>query len=268
MQLIDSHAHIQEDLFPGEVDQVIQRAKEAGLTAIISIGTSLAESQEMLNLAKKYPNYIFPTVGLHPEDAAHEIASMSLPQLTEAFHTLASQPGVVGIGECGLDYGKPTDPQLTDEQKEVQKQVFLIQVQVAQEMNLPLVVHCRNAWDDTFALLASLAITSPVILHSFTGNQAVAEEAVKRGWYVSFSGIVTFSNAQEIQQAAATIPLTNILIETDSPFLSPVPVRGTRNEPKNIHYTAEYLATLKKVVLEEVVKYTEENTKKVFNLPL
>lgn len=267
MQLIDSHAHIQSDLFGDAIDAVVKRSKEADIVAIVNIGTSLRESQECLDLAEKYPDYLFPTVGLHPEDAAHEVEQLDFGVLQEAFVTLAKSPKTVAIGECGLDYGKVGEV-VVESQKELQQQVFQMQCEVARELKLPLIVHCRNAWDDTFAVLSQISPIAPIILHCFTGGTDVVRTALDRGYYISFSGIVTFSNAKDVQEAAKIIPLAQMLIETDSPFLSPEPKRGERNEPKNVSLTAQFLSDFLGISLDQLASNTEENTKKVFDLSL
>lgn len=267
MNLIDSHAHIQEELYPGEIARVLAGAKEAGLVAIVNIGTSLRESKEIVALAQKYPKFLFPTVGLHPFDAQAEVEDLGQDAVEKRFQLLAQLPQVVGIGECGLDYGK--DPTLTPEtEKDRQAALFTMQLACAVERNLPVVVHCRNAWEDLFAILAPYPKLSTVILHSFTGDEAVAATAIDRGYYLSFSGIVTFKNAEGIRNAALITPASQLLIETDSPFLTPEPKRGMRNEPKNIILTAQYLSSLRTVDIAKLASNVEDNAKKVFNLPI
>ncbi len=266
MQVIDSHAHLQEDLFPGKIDSVVQSSKEAGVIAIVNIGTSLRESQEMVDLAVKYPNYLFPTVGLHPHDAADDFKQYNPVALKQKLLELGQIPGVVAIGECGLDYGKADTP-VSDLEKKHQREIFEMQVAVAQELKLPFVVHCRNAWEDVFSSLLHYH-SSTVILHSFTGDEAVVIEANKRGYFISFSGIVTFSNAKDIQKAATMVPIDKILVETDSPYLAPVPLRGQGNEPKNVLHTLAFLATLRNEDENHLAVKTVENTKKIYNLPL
>lgn len=266
MQLIDSHAHIQSDLFGGAIGDVVQRSKEADIVAVVNIGTSLRESREALELAEKYPNYLFPTVGLHPKDAVNDIKHLTFDNLQKEFRLLAQDPKTVAIGECGLDYGKK-DEFITKEQKALQKQVFRMQCEVAQDLKLPLIVHCRNAWDDTFTILRDFS-TVNAILHSFTGNADIARVALERGYMISFSGIVTFSNAKDIQEAAKIVPDDTLLIETDSPFLTPEPMRGGKNEPKNVRLTAKCLSDLRACDLPNLASETVENANKTFNLPL
>lgn len=266
MELIDSHAHIQEDLFPGEIEQVISRSRESGIAAIVSIGTSLAESQEMVELAARFPGYLFPTVGLHPLDAANDFKGRDFEAVRSMFDTLASHASVVAIGECGLDYGKEGSVDFQENAR--QRQLLITQLEIAMDKNLPVVIHCRNAWDDLFITLESFSGLKKIILHSFTGDEAIAKKAVDRGYMISFSGIVTFDNAKTIQNAATVVPVEHLLIETDSPFLTPVPLRGERNEPKNLLLIAEVLAKLKHVDLEMLASKTVENTKKTFNVPL
>lgn len=266
MQLIDSHAHIQSDLFGHEIDAVVQRSKEAGIIAVVNIGTSLRESQECLELAEKYPDYLVPTIGLHPEDAVNDIKGANLDELRQRFVQLAKNPKTVAIGECGLDFGKGGEV-VTEPQKDLQRQVFQMQVEVARELKLPLIVHCRNAWEDTFSLLSQISLITPIILHSFTGNTEIAQEAVTCGYYISFSGIVTFSNAKDIQEAAKIVPAEKMLVETDSPFLAPEPMRGGKNEPKNVRLTAQFLSDLRGIPQKDLASKTVENTNKVFNLP-
>lgn len=264
MKLIDSHAHIQEGLYPSEIDQVIARAKEAGIAAIINIGTSLAESQEVITIAQRFPHYMHTTVGLHPEDARHEIEKYSLTELEKLLTHLADQSIVVAIGECGLDYGKTGEVEATE--KKQQRTIFELQAHIAQNLHLPLIVHCRNAWADAFSILSHFPRLQAIILHSFTGNAGVARQAVDKGYYCSFSGIVTFKNATDIQAAARLVPDDRLLIETDSPFLSPEPFRGQRNEPNRLSYTLQYLCQIRTMNQAVLSSITVENTNKLYHI--
>lgn len=267
MELIDSHAHIQADFFENEFDAVVSRAKEAGVIAVVNIGTSLKESKEVIDISAQYPGFMYPTVGLHPEDAEADFKQFSLNELKHEFVKLAQTNGVVAIGECGLDYGKVYEV-VSAEQIEHQKLIFTMQAQVAQNLHLPLAIHCRNAWDDTFSILNDYPEVT-TIFHSFTGDVATAKRGIERdNIYFSFSGILTFKSAKAIQEAARIIPHDRVLIESDSPFLSPVPVRGSRNEPKNICSTATFLANLLGTKPEDLAKITVVNTKTVFGLSL
>ncbi|MFQ5579421.1 MAG: TatD family hydrolase [Nitrospiria bacterium] len=258
--LIDTHTHIADPEFDKDREEVIERALAAGIYRMILIGTSLPSSQRAVALAEKYP-FLWAAIGLHPHDAKD-----LNDDLLNVFEQLADHPKVVAIGETGLDYFYNHSP------TEVQKGAFIEQIRLAKRKQLPLVVHTRDAWKDTFDLLKNedvreYAESIGAVFHCFTGDKAVAEEGIGFGFHISFSGIVTFPKATPVQEAAACIPLEKILIETDAPYLAPQGKRGKRNEPAFVSATAEKLAQLRNCPLADISKATRDNANRLFKLP-
>ncbi len=279
MTLIDSHAHL--ELFE-ELEEVLGRAKRTGLTTIITIGTSLETSKRAVQIAERFSGEnlkIYATCGIHPNDGAEEVQNLGLSEVMGQLKKIAkSSKKVVGIGECGLDYYEKSDKQsfsankrqeTGEKEKEFQGKLFIEQVTLANELDLPVVVHCRNGWGEIFELLTinNKQLTNlKGVFHSFTGGVNEAKKATGLGFYVSFSGIVTFKNAPLIQEAATKIPSDSILVETDSPYLAPEPFRGQKNEPANVRIVAEFLAKLKGVPFDNFSDMTSKNAAKLFNL--
>lgn len=273
--LVDTHAHLEA---VENLEQSLKHAKEAGVDAIITIGTSVASSQKAIDIAEKYSIgqlKIFATVGIHPYDAQAEIEEKGLEQCIKELRALATtSKKIVGIGEAGLDYYKEADkpsfsankrPATTDDEKALQKKLFSEQIKIANNLNLPLVVHCRNAWNEIFDELTR-ADLKKAVLHSFTGSGQDAKAATALGYFVSFSGIVTFKNAVDIQDAAKLLQRDRLLVETDAPYLSPEPFRGQKNESANARITASYLANLLDVAEKDFFEITTENARKAFDL--
>lgn len=277
--LIDSHAHL--ELFE-ELEEVLERAKRTGLSTIITIGTSLETSKRAVQIAEKFSGEnlkIYATCGIHPNDGAEEVENLGLSEVIGQLKKIAkSSRKIVGIGECGLDYFGESDKQsfsankrqvTSDKEKEFQKKLFAEQIKLANELELPIVVHCRNGWDEIFELLtiSHKQLTNlRGVFHSFTGGVNEAKKAIDLGFYVSFSGIVTFRNAPLIQDAAKKTSNDLILVETDSPYLTPEPLRGQKNEPANVRIVIEFLAKLKGVPFDNFSGMTSKNAVKLFNL--
>ena len=263
--LVDTHAHLEAI---DDLEDSLKRAKEAGVRKIITIGSSLDSSKKAIGIAQKYSSdelQIFATCGLHPKDAKGEIKGLHYNDILKSLKSLAlSSKKIVAIGECGLDYY----PDTTDEEKEFQRELFEKQIKLASDLNLPLVIHCRNAWDDLISLLTTdYRLPTPQgVFHSWTGDWKAAEKAINLDFYISFSGIVTFKNAKEIQEAAKKMPLGRMLIETDSPFLSPEPLRGKRNEPKNVRIVAQFLAHLRNQPIDRIIGASADNAKRLFGI--
>ena len=250
---IDSHAHIEWESYEKDFDAVLQRAQENKVEAILNIGTTLEHNAASIALAEKYP-HIYAAVGIHPHEV-EKVPDNYLDQLK----TMAHNPKVKAIGEVGLDYFyKNADPEL-------QKKRFQEQAQLAKDLGLPLSIHCREAFQEAFEILDRVGMTNGVF-HCFTGNQNEAQEALKRGFYISISGIITFKKALQLQDVVRTLPLEKLLIETDCPFLAPEPYRGKRNEPAYVVHTAQKIAELLEVSLEEVARQTTQNTKNLFQI--
>ncbi|MEN9792533.1 MAG: hypothetical protein RL330_611 [Actinomycetota bacterium] len=214
----DTHCHIHDDSMSTPPSETLMRAREAGVTAFVVVGTDARTCGEVTALAAAHDD-VWATVGLHPHDAVDGVDTI-VPFL--------DSPRVVAVGECGLDYHYDHSP------RPVQMRAFAEQIRLAHERDLTLVVHTRDAWDDTLDVLATEGVPSSVIIHCFTGGPVEAERCVDIGAYLSFSGIVTFKNASDIREAAVLCPADRILVETDSPYLSPVPHRGRPNEPAHV----------------------------------
>jgi len=269
--LVDTHAHLEA---VDNLEESLLHAKTAGVGAIITIGTSVASSQKAISIAEKYSSDelgIFATVGIHPYDAQAEIESMGIDRCVKQIAELATtSKKIVGIGEAGLDYYLEQEnlnrkQETTDEDKIFQRKLLGEQIKIANDLNLPLVVHCRNAWDEIFEVLTRDNLKKAV-LHSFTGSAQDAKAATALGYFVSYSGIVTFKNATDIQAAAKQTERSMILVETDSPYLSPEPFRGQKNESANVRITASYLANLLDVSEEDFFESTTQNALKAFRL--
>lgn len=255
--LVDSHAHIHFEDFQGEIPALLQRAQGAGVGALINVGTDVVSSREVVALAHEYPQ-IFAVVGIHP----HEVAKAN-PTAIADLKELAGDEKVVAIGEIGLDYYYEHSP------KETQLTWLRKFVGLAREVKLPLVIHCRDAFEDCFKILDEEgAWNLGGVFHCYTGDLKTAQKIMRKGFYVSFSGIITFKKAAELQEIARQIPRDRYLIETDCPYLAPEPYRGKRNEPAYVRYTAEKLAELKGLELVDIERITARNTKELFGLPI
>ena len=243
LQWIDTHCHVYEENIPGGQEHALQAARDAGVVTMIVIGTDADTTRQAIDIANMHPD-VYATVGLHPHDAKNGVETIT-PFLQSA--------RVVGIGECGLDY------YYDHSDRTVQREVFAQQIQLAHELNLPLVIHTREAWDDTFDVLDAQGTPPRTIFHCFTGGEPEARACVERGAYLSFSGIVTFKKAQEIRDAAKVCSADKMLVETDSPFLAPVPHRGKSNQPAFLVEVGACLAEVRNVSVEEIARLTTQN---------
>lgn len=259
MQLIDSHAHLDFSDFEADLDLVIARAGEAGVFKIVNIGADLARSKKAIDIAEKYEQ-IWATVGIHPEDCDIDpsVAGEEIRKLTN------SSKKVIAIGECGLDY-------FYDETKKTkQKELFKTQIKIAKELKLPIVIHIRNGGDDTavsdvYQILKENQIQKGVI-HCFTLEKIWAEKFLGLGLHLGFTGIVTYKNAELVQESAKIVPVEKILIETDCPYLSPQKYRGQRNEPSYVVEVAKKISEIKNLSLDKVAEQTTKNAEKLFNI--
>jgi len=246
--LIDSHCHL--DYFtPEERPAILKRARAAGIGGMVTIGTRLSRAAEQISLAGH--DNIWCTIGTHPHHAAEE----EMPQEQDIV-ALCEHPAVIGVGEAGLDYFYDRSP------RETQAAMFRVQIRAARTAKLPLCIHTRNADDDTFAILKEeqdQGGTFDFLLHCFSSGRELAERAIAIGGYVSFSGILTFPKSTELRAIAADLPAERVLVETDSPYLAPVPYRGKRNEPAHVAYTARVLAELRGLTPEALGELTTRN---------
>ena len=252
---IDSHAHLADPAFAGDSDEVIARARDAGAAAVVCIGESLEAARVAAVLAGDNSDFIYSTAGIHPHDAAEFDAGRDLPRLRKLVHD-----GAVAIGECGLDYHYDNSP------REAQRAAFSAQVSMAAEMHLPIVVHTRDAAEDTRAELRHARTLGVVgVLHCYTGSAQLAEFALDAGWYVSFSGIITFRKWTDLA-LLKLIPRNRLLVESDSPYLAPVPHRGKRNEPAWVVHTLDRLAEVRGEDSDGLGRTTAENAARLFGL--
>jgi TatD DNase family protein len=248
---IDTHTHVHGPEFDTDREAALTRARSAGVEVCIAVGTDVEDSRRALELAGKHAD-VYAAVGVHPHEAA-KVTAAELDGLARA----AESGRVVAWGETGLDYYYEHSP------KDVQRARFADQIGIAARLGLPLVIHTRDAWDDTFQILDSRPNQGGVF-HCFTGSIEHAEAAVVRGFFISFSGIVTFAKSQALQAVAAHVPLDRLLIETDCPFLAPVPNRGTRNEPAFVALVAQKIAELRGMPVEDVARYSRDNARRCF----
>jgi TatD DNase family protein len=252
---IDSHAHLADPAFDVDREEVIRRAREAGARAIVCIGESLAAAARAQTIAEAHGGFVHWTAGVHPHDAASFTLQRDLEPLEELLRS-----GARAVGECGLDYHYDNSP------REAQREAFVAQLDMAQRLKLPVVVHTRDAEEDTRSLVLAAARHGVVgVLHCYTGSRALASDAVDAGWYVSFSGIVTFKNWTD-DQLLRMIPDDKLLAESDSPYLAPVPNRGKRNEPAWVSFTVARLAAARSTTAEALGALVAENACRLFAL--
>lgn len=257
MALIDSHAHVTYPDFAGRIEEVLARCDAAGVEQIISIGTSLADARSAVSLARRFPTRIRPAAGFHPHhaDAVSDDDFCTMAEIWDG-------PQVVAFGEMGLDYHYD----FADRGK--QKMVFARQLELSATRDKAIIIHAREAYDDVESMLVDHGFTGRrVVFHCFTGTRAEAERIAVRGWRISFTGIVTFPKSTELHEIARAYPADQLMVETDSPYLSPVPVRSMKpNEPCNVAHVARFLAGLRGVSYEELTATTNANTRAFFGL--
>ena len=250
----DSHAHLDDGRFQEDFDDILARMKENGVTAMMNIGCDLPSSENSVRLAQTY-DWIWAAVGSHPDDADHVDAAR-----IEVYRALCKSPRVQAIGEIGLDYYWEQNPP-----RELQQRVLRDQLALAQELGLPVIVHDREAHADSLAIVQEFPAVRGVF-HCFSGSVEMARELLKRGWYLGFDCPVTYNNALKTVEVALECPLDRMLLETDSPYMAPVPVRGTRNDSRSVRYIAEKLAALRGLDTDELIRLTAENGRRLFGI--
>lgn len=258
LQLIDSHCHLDYKGHDDEREAAIVRAREAGVVQMVNVESrsSLVACEKTVAIARQHDD-VFAVIGFHPHDAR-----LIDDAAIEGLRALAADPRVVAIGETGLDYHYDHSP------REEQRDGFRRFLRLARELDLPVVVHTREAEEDTLAILREEGIgPAGGVIHCFTGTLAMAEACVELGWHVSISGIVTFKNAGDIPEVARRVPLDRLLVETDSPFLAPLPHRGRKNEPAFVTHVAAKVAELRELPLSALAAATVANTRRLFRLP-
>ena len=259
MSFFEQHAHYNDEKFDEDREDVINKVYNSGVTKIVNAGYSVESSMQAIDLAEKY-SFIYATCGVSPNDIPENKEEIDL-QLKEVTKLAKSSKKVVAIGEIGLDY------YWNKENKELQKYAFVEQIKIANEMNLPIVIHTREAIDDTLNILRNVIKTvKPGVFHCCPLNRELVKQALELGFYISLAGPVTFKNSKNANEIIEMIPNDRILIETDSPYLSPEPNRGKRNDSRNLVYIAEKIANVKNISVEEVQKTTFQNAKKLYNI--
>lgn len=254
--LIDTHCHVQMRQFAADRDAVIAAAFSHGIGRLIVPGIDVETSRAALDLADRYAGRIFAAVGTHPHDA-----STLTPDALVEQRDLARQPGIVAIGEIGLDYYRNLSP------REVQREALVAQLGLARELDLPVILHNRESHDDMIALLRAHGAQVRGVFHCFIGDQAMAQDALDLGFYLSFAGPLTYPRNDVLREVAAWAPADRILVETDSPYLSPQPLRGKRNEPQHVALVARTLAQVRGTTDEEIANLTTRNASALFRLP-
>ena len=254
MPIFDTHAHYDSGGFNADRDEVLSALPDAGVGLVVDPGCDVRSSRNAVALAEQYP-YVYAAVGIHPEDCGG-----CTDADCDAIRALCGHEKVVAIGEIGLDYYWAENPP-----REFQQEVFRRQLELARELDLPVIVHDREAHGDSLAIVLEYPEVRGVF-HCFSGSPEMAAELLKRGWYLGFDGPITYKNAKRAPEAAAITPLDRILVETDSPYLTPVPYRGKRNDSRYLPYVIEKLAEWKGVTAEEMTQITWENGKRLFGL--
>jgi TatD DNase family protein len=249
MRLTDSHCHLDDEKFQSDLDAVLTRAREAGINRMLAIGTGDGppDLERAVRLAIKYEQ-IYATVGIHPHDA-----SKATPEAYADLRRLVGHPKVLALGEIGLDYHYDFSP------RQAQRDVFTEQMAIARESGKPIIIHTREAWSDTIALIRDHWHPGPGIMHCFTGDAAQAREALDLGFHLSFGGVLTFPKADAVREAARMVPDDRLLVETDAPYLAPVPHRGKRNEPAFLTETVRKLAAVRQTTPENIAGITAKN---------
>ena len=260
MKLFDNHSHLDDEKFDEDREELIEKIKNSNVKMLISAGYSLEGSTKAVELSKKY-DFIYATCGISPNDIPQ--TEEELWKTLEKIEKLAKEnPKVRAIGEIGLDYYWEKD----EKRRELQKKAFIEQIKLANKLELPIVIHTREAVMDTLDILKKNSVNKKGIFHCCPLNRELVKEGLKLGFYISFAGPVTFKNSKNADEIISMVPDDKILIETDSPYLSPEPFRGKRNDPRNVEYVAKKIADVKGLDLEKVAEITYNNAKKVFEI--
>jgi len=251
----DTHAHLQDKKLRGDLENILNRAGQAGVEKITCVGYDLPSSQEAVLLARKYKQ-IYAAVGVHPHDA-----ETLTPEVLQKLRELSKDPKVVAIGEIGLDYYRDLSP------RDKQKEAFIEQIKLAHEIGKPIIIHDRDANQDVMDIIKKYkAGRNEGIMHCYSGNLPLAIESIKEGFYISFAGPLTYKNAKKAQEVAAKIPVDRLLAETDCPYLTPEPLRGKVNEPAHVRYVIEKMAELRSQHPDEIAYLTGRNARKVYRI--
>lgn len=259
MELFDTHAHYNDEKFDNDRDNIIKEIYASGITRFIVAGYSLESSRKAVEISKKY-DYIYSIIGISPNDVPEEKETLET-QIKQIEKLYNENKKIVGIGEIGLDY------YWNKENKDIQKKAFIEQIKLANKLELPIIIHTREAVQDTIDILKNeINVVKKGIFHCCPLNRELVKEALKLGFYISFAGPITFKNAKNADEIIQMVPNDRMLIETDSPYLAPEPYRGTRNDSRNVKYMAQKIATVKNTSIEEIAKITYKNANKILNI--
>ena len=261
MELFDSHCHLDDERFEEDREEIIEKIKESGVTKLVSAGYSIEGSRKGVELSKKY-EFIYTTCGLSPNDIpqTEEELWKDIDKIKKLVKENLEYKKIVAIGEIGLDYYWEKDK----ERRELQKKAFVKQIELANDFNLPIVIHTRDAVMDTIEILKKNKVNKKGVFHCCPLNRELVKEALKLDFYISFAGPVTFKNSKNANEIIKMVPNDKMLIETDSPYLSPEPLRGKRNDSRNVKYIAQKIAEVKGLSIDEVAEFTNQNAKRVF----
>lgn len=252
--IFDSHSHYDDEAFDADRDELLKSLREKGVGKIISCASSWDSLKKVTDICHNY-SFAFPALGIHPENA------MDLtPERRPVLEALIEKEQPAAIGEIGLDYHYDEPP------RDFQKDIFVYHLELAKKLNLPIIVHSRDAAEDTYELIKAHNPDKKGVIHCFSSSYEMAVKYVEMGYYIGIGGVVTFKNAAKLKDIAARIPLSSILLETDCPYMAPVPFRGTRNDSSLIKYVAEEIASLRDITPEEVIETTYNNTCRLFNV--
>lgn len=258
MGLFDSHSHLNDEKFDDDRDKIIKEIYESGVTNFVTAGYSVESSKKAADIANKY-DFIYATAGISPNDIPQNEEKL-WKQIAEIGELTKENKKIIAIGEIGLDYYWNTD------NKELQKKAFIEQINLANRMDLPIVIHTRDAVMDTIQILRENEAKNKGIFHCCPQNRELIKEGLKLGFYISFAGPITFKNSKNADEMINLVPNDRILIETDSPYLAPEPLRGTRNTPSNVKFIAQKIANSKGLSLEEIEKITVQNAKSILKI--
>lgn len=258
MELFDSHCHLDDEKFNEDREEIIKQIKDEGVTKLISAGYSLESSKKAIELAKKY-DFIYTTVGISPNDIPQTKEEL-WKEIEEINKQAKQNKKIVAIGEIGLDY------HWNEANKELQKIAFIEQIKLANDLELPIVIHTREAVTDTLDILKQNPVGKKGVFHCCPLNRELVKEALKLGFYISFAGPITFKNSKNADEIIQMVPDEKMLIETDSPYLSPEPLRGRRNDSRNVKYIAQKIAEVKQKPIEEIAKTTYQNAEKIYKI--
>ena len=256
IELVDTHTHLNDGKFQADVKETVQRARAGGVTRMLTMGDTLESSERAVNLAESYEG-LYAGVGIHPEEA-FEMTSRE----DDILAGWTDMPKVVAIGEIGLDYYWEKD----EDRRALQRRIFIRQLDLARELHMPVCIHDRDAHGDTLAILKKEGKGIRGVLHCYSGSYEMARELIKMGWYIGVDGPLTFKNAAKLPEIVKAMPMERLLVETDAPYMAPVPMRGKRNEPAYVRFVAEKVAELRGMTLDEVAEKTTENAVQLYGL--